>query len=174
MTQNVKRNTIPDLTESTQPTGSQSPSKRSAIGSERPTRTILFRILVMGFLLLSWFGWVRMYAVLAHQAVLSRYLSSGLLTYVAAGGAVWGMAGLASAVWLWWGLRYAVRISRWTATVCFVWYWLDDLFLTQSALSTINRPFMVAATLLALTFAWWVPTLPKERFFLSHRGLRKP
>ncbi len=174
MTRNVKHNTVPDPTESTESTGSQLSRKLYNSGSERPTRTILFRILVIGFVLLSWFGWVRLYAVLAHQSVLSRYLSSGLLTYVAAGGAVWGLAGLASAIWLWWGLRYALPVSRWTALGCFVWYWLDDLFLTQSVLSTINWPFMVIATLLALTFAWWVPALPKERLFLSHRRLRKP
>lgn len=147
-------------------------SREPSGGSERTSRTLLLRILVIGFAVLSWFGWVRLYAVLAHQAVLIRYLTPGLLAYVAAGGAAWGLAGLVSAIWLWWGLRYALPVSRWTALGCFVWYWLDDLFLTQSALSTINRPFMVIATLLALTFVWWVPTLPKERFFLSHRRLR--
>lgn len=140
----------------------------------RPRRTLLFKLLTAGFVLLAWFGWVRLYAVLAHQAVLSRYLDTAQLVYIAAGGAVWGLAGLAAAVALWRALPRAVGISRWVAAGCFVWFWLDELLLTRSALAEVNRPFVLIVSLLALAFVWWVPTLPKERLFLQkHRSGRQ-
>jgi hypothetical protein len=132
-------------------------------------RTFLLKILIIGFLLLAWFGGVRFYAVFGEESLLSEYISRTGLIYIAFGGAIWALAGLASAVSLWMGFSFSASLARLTALVCLAWYWFDYLFLSQSPLSKTNWFFTLAASLLALAFAWYVPVLPKEKRFLHRR-----
>jgi hypothetical protein len=135
-------------------------------------RTFLLYLLIFGYLVLAWFGSVRCYAVFDYKSLLNSYLSQGMLAYIAIGGAIWALAGLAAAVTLWIGSTSATRLSRCAALACFLWYWFDYLFMSQSSLSKTNWLFSLIATLLALSMAWWVPILPKERKFL-HRKLKQ-
>lgn len=144
-----------------------------ATGAQKPGRggrPLLLKVLVVGYLLLSWFGWLRFTGALADWPLLSRYLSQVMLVYLAAGGLLWGSAGLASAFLLWFGIRIASWFSRVTALVCFAWYWLDRLALTPEGSADTNLPFAAAATLLALAFALVVPALPRVKRFLSNRS----
>lgn len=140
--------------------------------NQPPYRTFLLKILVVAYLALAWFGGIRCYAVFANREILAGYLSQNEMIYLAIGGAVWALAGLNSAVILWIGFPSSTWFSRWIALGCFIWYWLDSLFLTQSSLSRTNWPFTLIATLLALAFAWGIPALPKESRFLQRKSGR--
>jgi len=140
-----------------------------AVKPHRHTRTWLLRMLVLGYLALTWFGWVRLYAVIANGNVLDQYLSQPMQIYIAVSGAVLGLIGLAAALAVWFGMPFASWVSRSAALGCFIWFWFDYLFLTQSPLSRTNLPFALTATLLALIFAWVVPVLPREKSFLQKR-----
>lgn len=144
------------------------PLKSSAEAPAR--RTFLLKLLVFGYVVLAWFGWVRLYAVFANEPVLARYLSQGMLAYIAIGGVVWGMAGLTAAILLWIGRPFAAPFSRAAALFCFAGYWLDFFILSKNELSRSNLPFMLIFTVLALAFAWLVPALPKEKRFLRRKA----
>lgn len=133
----------------------------------KPRRTFLLYLLVIAWLALAWFGGLRLYSAMAHFSTLSGYLSDAMLVYIAVGGAVWALAGLAAGVTLWLGLRLGVRLSKLISAVCFIWYWLDFLLLTRTSPVPGNLPFMITATLLALGLAWLIPALPGERAFLT-------
>ena len=141
------------------------------VKSHRHTRTWLLRLLVLGYLVVAWFGWVRLYAMIANGNVLGQYLSQGMQVYIAVSGAVLGLAGLIAALAVWFGMPFASRVSRSAALGCFIWFWFDYLFLTQSPLSRTNLPFALTFTLFALIFAWVVPVLPGEKSFLQKRKL---
>lgn len=143
--------------------------KKFSIKNTAAKRTTLLKVLIIGFLLLAWFGGVRCYAVFAGADLLGEYISRAGLIYMAFGGAVWALAGLASAISLWMGFVFSIPLSRLTAVVCLAWYWLDDLFLAQSALPRTNWPFTLAFSVLVLALVGCVPALPKEREFLHRR-----
>ncbi len=134
-------------------------------------RTFLLKLLVIGYLVLAWFGGVRCFAVFAYGDLLSTYLSQSELVYIALSGAAWGLAGLAAAAFLWLGASSATRFSTLTGFGCFLWYWIDYLFLAQTPLSQTNWPFALVGTLLALGLACWIPTLPKESKFLHRKSI---
>jgi hypothetical protein len=93
-----------------------------------------------------------------------------MLVYLIAGGVLWGLAGLTSAISLWFGMSIAPWVSRVTASVCFVWYWLDRLFLTRTPLADTNLLFAGVATLLLLAFAFTAPALPRLKRFIGKRN----
>jgi hypothetical protein len=136
-------------------------------GIKRRRRPLILKVLVVGYLLLSWFGWMRMAGGLQDWSLLSAYLSGGMLVYLLAGGVLWGLAGLVSAISLWFGMSIAPWMSRVTASVCFIWYWLDRLFLTRTPLADTNLLFAGVATLLLLAFAMTVPALPRLKRFIG-------
>ena len=143
---------------------------RDARQPSKTSRPLLLKLLALLYLLLSWFGWIRMAGALADWQLLNEFLSETMLVYIAAGGAVWGLGGLVSAVSLWFGMSIASWFSRAFAVVCFAWYWLDQLFLTRSSLAETERLFEVIASLLLLAFAILVPALPRVKRFLDKSG----
>ena len=150
----------------TSPVADPSPER---IG-ETFSRTFLLKVLIVAYLVLAWFEGVRCYAVFANGDLLATYLSQSKLLYIALSGAVWGLAGLASAAALWFGVSSATWLSRLSALGCFLWYWFDYLFMSQSSFSWTNWPFVLFASLLALAFAWWIPAMPKESKFLHRKS----
>jgi hypothetical protein len=159
----IEEKTKPDL----QNAAVMQPRRSEDTLRQRIQRTFLLKILVIGFLVLTWFAWVRVYAALTNIDLLVQYLSHTVIVYLGFSGLVWGLAGLTSAISLYFGLPYAVWVSRCTALVCFIWYWSDYLFLAQSTITHTNLPFTLISTVLALVFAWIVPVMPKERKFLN-------
>lgn len=135
--------------------------------SVRRKRPFLLKVLAALYLALAWFGWMRFYGTLNDMSLLSEFLSVPMLAYLAAGGALWALAGLLSAVSLWFGMPIASWFSRAAAAVCFVWYWLDRLFIARSPLADTNRLFALFASLLLLAFAMVVPVLQREKRFLK-------
>lgn len=132
-------------------------------------RPFLLKVLVVAFLLIAWFGSWRLVGVLREGIKLIEYLSVPLLVYLGFMGVVWGASGLASALSLWIGTAIAPGLARATAIGCFIWYWLDQIFLTQSEISQTSQPFMIAFSLLALAFALWVPGLPGTKNFIASK-----
>lgn len=135
------------------------------------TRPFLLKILVVIFLALSWFGWWRLYGAVSYASFLSAYLSDAMLVYLGVSGALWGLAGVAAAILLWVGIPIAPIFSRAAAAGCFIWYWLDRLFLSQSSLSKTNQLFVLMVSLAALAFAFFVPALPRSRRFFAGKKI---
>ena len=129
-------------------------------------RPLLLKLLTAGFLLLGWFGAMRLLSALNDWPLLSLYLPPGMYWYFLLGGLVWGLAGLVSGLLLWFGIPVASTFSRATALSCFVWYWLDRFLLTHSSLVETSHVFAWGASLLLLAFVFLTPVQPRVRDYL--------
>jgi hypothetical protein len=123
----------------------------------------LLIVLVLGLLIFSLTGWLRLYlSIQDWQLLVSLGLFPGPL-YLAVYGAIIGLFGAAGAVSLWLARPWAPRAVRIGALAAAAWYWLDRLLFTQSASSWTNWPFSAGMTVICLLFVFLVLAVSGER-----------
>jgi hypothetical protein len=106
-----------------------------------------------GLLYLSLMGWSRMILALADRGLLMEIGVSPGPDYLAVGGAVWGLLGIAAAVLLYVPRRWA-RLAVFASGVLFALsYWLDRLILVRAPQAQANWPFALSFTLVLLVFS---------------------
>lgn len=110
-------------------------------------RSIFLKLLILGFLLLSWFGWLRLVQALSQADFLEALGVHIPVLYLALSGAAWGVAGIVCAVALWTHQGWASWTARITTLVCAAWYWLDRLLLAIPGASQVNVPFAIGLCL---------------------------
>ncbi len=109
------------------------------------------RLLALIFLVLAVMGWVRFEeAIRLWNLLISLGLLPGPL-YLALTGALWGLIGVAPAVGLWFGYRWATLWSAAAALIYPLTYWIDRLWIAQRAEGFPNEVFA-----LGVTVAWMV------------------
>ena len=118
-------------------------------GTVRIARALHLLIL----LYLSIAGWSRMVLALGTRSLLEQVGAAPDPVSFAAGGALWGILGLAGAIllfvrrpaarWALFGLELFLALT----------YWLDRLVFTRSAAALANWPFALLATILLLLFS---------------------
>ena len=130
-------------------------------------RPFWLKALAAGYLLSAVYGGFRLQGVIASWMPLGEYFSTQLLIYIAASGLFCLLAGLASAIVLWLGTRYASLITRSCAGALFAWYWFDRIWMTRAPDSQANLPFALFASILLLLFALLAPALPDVKRHLE-------
>ncbi len=114
------------------------------------SRTFDLKVLVFLLLLVSVNGWLRLQQAVFYWNTLNQVEIAVPPLYLAISGAVFGIAMLSAAIWLWSGLaHYRLFVS--TVVVAFsLWYWIDRITLTQNSAAQTNWPF----ALLVTAFLW--------------------
>lgn len=133
--------------------------------------TFELKILIIGMLILSWFGWLRLQQVIKYWDFLLLLCLQPSPLYLAVYGAVCGLIGMASAITLWLRWYWAPQLTYLTALIYVSWYWLDRLLLTRSVASQANYPFAVGVTILGLGCIFVILALPRQRWYFS-TGIR--
>jgi hypothetical protein len=87
--------------------------------------------------------------------------------YLALSGGVWAAAGLATAVGLFYGARWAPRLARAAAIVLAAWYWGDRLLFVQTDFARQSWPAALSSTLAALLALFWVLRRSTVRHFFG-------
>jgi hypothetical protein len=140
-------------------------NKSSQKAKERTKRPFLLVILIIIYLVVAYFGWLRFSHVLSGWKFYSQYALANLLPYLAVSGFAWGALNLASAVALWARWHWAPLLAGTTAVISVIWYWLDRLLLTVPADARANQVCAVILSLLLAVFAFVVLALPAQRRF---------
>jgi hypothetical protein len=139
----------------------------SAAVTQRPGRSWALKLLVAGFLLLGWTGFLRLYLTLVDwQLLMVIGMRPGPL-YLAAYGIVIGTAGLVVAAGLFFRQRWAPAAARVTAIVATAWFWLDRIFFTRSPGGWTNWPFSAGMSALCLLYVFLVLAAPAQRRFFG-------
>jgi hypothetical protein len=125
----------------------------------QPKRPFLLKLLILGFLILSWLGWSRLYETVRVWEIFEAYSTEDLLIYIAISGAVVGLIGLCAASGLLFRAKWAPNIARASAILCSAWYWLDRILLTESSTANTNLPFAIVLNLIGLIFTFIVLSL---------------
>ncbi|MCJ7622667.1 MAG: hypothetical protein MUO76_04125 [Anaerolineaceae bacterium] len=123
-------------------------------------RPFLLKLLILVFLIISGFGWSRLYEVIRVWEILGTYSTEVLLVYIAVSGVFLGMIGLGTAAGLLLRSSWAPLTARSSAILCSVWYWLDRLLLGETSTANTNLPFATALNFLGLIFTFVVLSLP--------------
>lgn len=130
-------------------------------------RSLELKALIAGLLVFSGLGWLRLQqAFAAWDFLLELGLWPGPL-YMAAGGALWGLCGLAGGLALWLRRRWAPRLALAAALLITASYWIDRLVFARSAAAQVNLPFAAGATLIGLGFVILTLTLPRQRRYFA-------
>jgi len=90
--------------------------------------------------------------------------------YLASTGLFFGLSGLALALGLWFGKRWARLALPFFTIVAFLVFWIDRLFLRPVPES--NTPFMMAITIVAFLLTAGVFLLPSAKQFFGARDER--
>jgi hypothetical protein len=124
--------------------------------NRQPGRPLLLVVLVLGLVLFSLSGWMRLYlSIQDWQLLASLGMFPGPL-YLVVYGAVAGLFGAVAGVSLWLRQPWAPRAVRIGVLAAAAWYWLDRLLFTQSAASWTNWPFSAGITVICLLFVFFV------------------
>jgi len=119
----------------------------------RPFLVVLLIVLFLGSALA---GWVRLEQAIQEWAFLTQQVGAWQPLYLAAGGGLWGLAGL-PAVWGLWEKSHWGKKAVWAAAAAYpAFYWIDRLFFARSPESRANWLFSAGATLVWLALVFWV------------------
>ena len=141
-------------------------NNRPPRGKRRPFEVYL---LVLGALAFSGFGWLRLQQAVVYWAWIKPPSFPFSAWYVAAGGAAWGVAGLAAAVGLWFRLRRAAQFARLAAVFYALTYWLDRLLFTRSQSAWANWVFALSLTIAGLFFVFGALEMERQKRYLAYR-----
>lgn len=132
--------------------------------SSRPTRGRGRRsLLALVFLYLSLLGWLRMELALTDASLLSSLGIHPGPGYLAVGGLLWGVLGLAGAALMVVSPSRGGVGVRVIGLVFTLTYWADRLVFTRSAEMQVNWPFSVGMTLAGWLLLEWVVRTALER-----------
>jgi len=130
----------------------------------RPKRILSLKVLVLGMLMFSLFGWLRLQQSVSSWVFLIQLgIHPGPL-YLALSGTLWGMLGLTSAVSLWYCLPWSFIFSEGTAVMFVASYWLDRLALSHPAAGQSNLLFAIGLTIIGLIYTFGVSETLKRAF----------
>ncbi|NPV55386.1 MAG: hypothetical protein HPY76_01760 [Anaerolineae bacterium] len=119
----------------------------------KPKRPLWLKMLTLCFLVLAFFGLMRLVGALQYGEWLARFSLPFSPTYLAMGGALWALTGTAAAVWAWFHLHARTWVVAGAAALMALTYWLERLAFTRSQSSQTNLPFALGMTALLLAFA---------------------
>lgn len=123
----------------------------SETAAPRRRRSFWETLLALIFLALSALGWIRFQQALAAWDLLIRLGAQPGPLYIAAGGVLWGILGLAAAVGLWWRAAWGPAAAGAAAIAIPLSYWIDRLWLSPGAGPFTGWPFV-----LGVTSAWGI------------------
>ncbi len=120
----------------------------------RRKRSFWLKVLIVGLLIFSAAGWLRLQQSLAGWDFLREIgLNPGPL-YLALTGAATGAGGLTAALGVWLRQRWGYIFTRVFILVWQVWSWIDRLWLTQTDTARVGWPFALGTTVLVLLFVF--------------------
>lgn len=122
----------------------------------RQKRSFWFKVLVVGLLIFSLAGWLRLQQSLAGWDLLAEIGVRPEPLYLALTGAVTGAGGLVAALSVWLRRRWGFVFTRAFILVWQVWNWIDRLWLAQTSAARVSWPFALASTALVLLFVFAV------------------
>lgn len=122
----------------------------------RQKRSFWFKVLVVGLLIFSAAGWLRLQQSLAGWDLLAEIGVRPGPLYLALTGAVTGAGGLVAALSVWLRRRWGFVFTRAFILVWQVWNWIDRLWLAQTSAARVSWPFALASTALVLLFVFAV------------------
>ena len=123
-------------------------------------------VLLFFFILLSILGWLRFEQAMLNWQLLIELGAVPGPAYIAAGGVLWGLAGLGPAWGLWSRKPWAVRLSQIAGPVYPVTYWADKLAFNQNPQGFQNWPFALGLTVIWLGLIYL--GLPRARSSYPH------
>lgn len=138
-----------------------------------PERTFELWLLILGLLVVSLLGWLRLQFVIGAWQFLQQTGFEPGPVYQAIFGAVWGLGGLVCAVALRAGWRWAPWATRLVVVLLGAWYWVDTLVFSRAPDALINWPYQLGLTLLCVGFTLLVLALDRQkRYFGESYGSR--
>jgi hypothetical protein len=128
--------------------------KKPAPPPKFPRRYALYRLMhVVVLLYLSFAGWSRFALAFGLRSLLESIQVSPGPVYLALGGALWGLLGLAGAAFLFMRKLWT-RLAVFGVSLVFaISFWADRLFFVRSADLQANWPFALVMTIILLAFS---------------------
>ncbi len=134
--------------------------------AERKARAFgwITRLCALLFLFLSILGWLRFEQAILNWHILVEFRAYPGPVYIAGGGLLWGLAGLAPAWGLWSHRPWGFRLARLVAPMYPLTYWIDKLAFNYDPQGLQNWPFALALTLIYFGLIYLgMPIRRKER-----------
>lgn len=116
-------------------------------------RPYLVTLLAIGVLTLAMVGLVRFGQALSLWEFLNSLDVSPV--YLVISGLLIGLAGLLAVWGLWRGAYWSARYTIGYVSAVFLFYWVDRIFLGQSAIAKLNTPFSIGVTVIILAYTWF-------------------
>ncbi len=119
-------------------------------------RTFWTGLLAAIFLVLAILGWIRVQQAIAYWALLVRMEAWPGPLYIALGGVVWGIAGLAAAWGVWRRTRWGAPVARAAGLLLPVTWWVDRIWFSPGAGPFTSWPFALGVTVVWLGFVFLI------------------
>jgi hypothetical protein len=113
-------------------------------------RSCLMRLVLLSFVLLSGFGWLRMVQAIRDWNWLSFAAVEPGPLYLAISGGLWGAAGLLAVIVIWLWRPWSSLVGLGVALFYALTFWADRLIFSRAPGSQANAPFALLMTILCL------------------------
>ena len=130
-------------------------------------RTLELKSIIIACLAISLLGWLRLEQAVYNREWLSGLVSSIFPVYLSISGFIWGTAGLAEAVALWFNLKVAHQYARAMIIIMASWFWVERIYLTRSQTGWSNLPFSIIFTSVCLVYAFVVLEHPHQKHYFE-------
>jgi hypothetical protein len=120
----------------------------------RRRRSFWTGLLAATFLVLAVLGWIRFQQALYYAALFVQLGAWPGPVYIALGGALWGLAGLAAAWGVWRQARWGAPLARAAGLLFAVTWWADRVWFSPGAGAFTGWPFALGVTVIWLGFVF--------------------
>lgn len=128
------------------------PVKGAPVSAVQPKRTLSLRVLILGFLVLSLYGWARLgYSLQSWYWLNFAGVHPGP-AYLALTGGLWGLIGFVVSIWIYQGRAGYRLVGLAAALLMVLLYWADRIFFTRIVGAASNTLFAVLMTLFLLVY----------------------
>jgi FtsH-binding integral membrane protein len=133
-------------------------------------RTFALKTLIVGFLLISAVGWLRLEQAAANWKWIEAAFPGTPPLYLAISGGAWGAMNLAAGLGLWVNIKPAAMIARISIVGMAAWFWVERVALTNSPVGWANLPFTACSTVAMLAYVFIVLSLRGQKeYFAKNR-----
>lgn len=139
----------------------------------RPRRPIPLTLTLWIFILWTVLGWLRFFSAIHNADLIREFLPGWVYGYLLGAGLVWGLVGIPVIGGLLWGAAWSIKLLPIAALLYPLIYWVERLFIWQSALGQSNWPFMLLLTAAWIGLVVWVQRSDRIRRFVVRQGKKE-
>jgi uncharacterized membrane protein (DUF2068 family) len=141
--------------------------RTAGLKRSKPQRSFALWLLILGGLIISWFGWLRLQQTLAGRELIQALSLQNHTAFLVGSGAAYGLLGLSAALALWLRWKWAPWYYPLAFFAASLLYWVEHTLLVVSPAAQANLPFEIGMNALLFLITLVFLAHPKQMCYFG-------